>query len=214
MSKTIILLFKSLNIVPSLLFFLFIIFINGCKKDKMYASAEKNNSEISFVENAKRYFDSSLLEFNEIKYPNKKGTTRSLSELKDHIRWDKPILYKNENSNFLVVSLNEDLKPFENKSFEFFRNLIFQTDDIGSVNNMSIIEVLSDKDYSLVSNMQKITFTAIKYKYYSIKEIADSVNASIIFYNQNYRRDTSYQLRNGNIIPLRISFIKDLKITH
>lgn len=196
-----------------------ILIINGCNKKNISEEtlAEKNTS---LSQKAKNHFESLAKNENatspppaasqQVKTIQKRITP--LSKMSPHILWEKATELQTENLKYTIVPLKENIKPFKNKDYEFFRNVIFYRDESGK-NNMVILEVLSSKGKSLGNNLQRVAIDAFENKYFSRSADISDLNAFVIFYNEDYTRDTSFQLVNGKWTPARISFRSDLDIT-
>jgi hypothetical protein len=127
------------------------------------------------------------------------------------IDWNSVEKYKIDKVNYLVVPVKENIKPFNNKSFEFFRKLVFYNPAGGEV-KMTVLEVLGNKNASLGSDLSSITRTALENRFGNKSDAIGNLNASVLFFNNNYGRDTSYSLTDGRWASARISFRSDLDI--
>lgn len=193
--------------------------INGCKKKNTQEEMTLKGNDISLIQSAKNYFtdlvnkekespiQSSATEQTKNTHPQ----SARLLKISPYVLWDNATKQNRDGLEYAIIPLKENIKPFKNKSFEFFRNIIFYQDKIKKA-NMIILEVLSKKDESLGDNLQKIAITSFENKYFSQTQGIDALNASIIFYNEKYLRDTSFQIQNGKWVPARISFRSDLDI--
>jgi hypothetical protein len=196
-----------------------ILLVSGCNKTNVSKNtlSEKNTS-LTLV--AKNYFESlaenekavsaQLLNSGQIKSTTVRVTP--LTKMSPLIMWDKATEVKREDLAYSIVPLNEEIKPFKNKNYEFFRNIIFYRDENGK-SNMVILEVLSQKGQSLGNDLQKIAIDAFENKYFARNQDIGDLNAFIIFYNEYYVRETSFQLVSGKWTSSRISFRSDLDIT-
>jgi hypothetical protein len=134
-----------------------------------------------------------------------------MSKLEKLVKWDESFQFNLNETKYVFVPVNEAVKPFKNKDFEFFRYLIFYTNADGK-NDLSVIEVLSNKASSLGNDLRKIALASFKNKVLGTNTPIEHINASIIFYTQDYSRQTSFQIANGNWSNARISFRSDLEI--
>jgi len=206
---------------PTLFIILFTIFlINGCKKKSTQEDMTLKGNNISLTQIAKNYFtnlankekESPLLQSSAIKQT--KSTNSRITpilKISPCVLWDNATEQDRNGFDYVIIPLKGNIKPFKNKSFEFFRNIIFYQDKTKKA-NMVILEVLSKKDQSLGNDLQKIAITSFENKHFSHSQSIEALNASVIFYNENYLRDTSFQLQNGKWAPARISFRSDLDI--
>lgn len=202
--------------------FLGILLIAGCKKRNAEENTLSKENNYSLSVAAKNYFadlvnaeskSSSSLQSQTPKLTKGQGPRITpLSKMSPYILWDNATEQKENGLDFLAVPLKEDIKPFKNKAYEFFREIFFYQSANHKI-NMIVAEVLSKKNESLGNDLQKIAITSFENNYFSRAQSIDRLNASVIFYNENYVRDTSFQLQNGLWMPARISFRNDLAIT-
>jgi hypothetical protein len=196
-----------------------ILLVSGCNKTNVRKKTlSENKASLTLV--AKNYFESlaenekavsaQLLNSGQIKSTTVRVTP--LTKMSPNIMWDKATEVKREDLAYSIVPLNEEIKPFKNKNYEFFRNIIFYRDENGK-SNMLILEVLSKKGQSLGNDLQKIAINAFENKYFARNQDIGDLNAFIIFYNEYYVRETSFQLEGGKWTSSRISFRSDLDIT-
>jgi hypothetical protein len=188
----------------------------GCNKKN---SREAGNN-VTLTQTAKDYFTGLA---NEEKVTSSQPSVTShpqstkyrvtpLSKMSPSIIWDQATVHERSDMSYVIMPLKEVIKPFKNKNYEFFRNVIFYKQKTGKT-NMIIVEVLSKKGESLGNDLQNIAITAFENKYFSRSESIGELNAYVIFYNENYVQDTSFQLQNGKWAPARVSFRSDLDIT-
>jgi len=192
---------------------------NACKKQNAKESIAAKANDATLVQIAKNYFDDLIKKektgtqapSNRLTQQMAPGAKRIL-KMEPLLLWNKAIEHSEGELNYVIIPLDENIKPFKNKSFEFFRNVIFYQEKNGK-GNMLILEVLGKKDELLGNNLQQISITAFENKYFSRAKAIYSLNASVIFYDANYARETSFQIQNGEWSSARISFRSDLEIT-
>lgn len=197
-----------------------ILLVNGCKKKNSEENVPVKESKISLVQMAKDYF--TKLADNENQSSTQSSITKQakntniritpLLKMRPSILWENATEQDKDGFDYAIVPLKENIKPFKNKNYEFFRDIIFYQDKNKKA-NMIILEVLGKKNESLGTNLQKIAMTSFENKYFSQTQNIDALNASILFYNESYLRDTSFQVQNGKWLPARISFRSDLDIS-
>ena len=206
-----------------LLSFLFItvctmVLVNGCSKMNTRENTALTETDIS--ETAKNYMAGLADKEKEIaaqpsaEQPVKgiKNRVTPFTKMNPLIMWDKAAAQQQGDLNYVLVPLKEALKPFANKGYEFFRNVIFYKDKNGK-SNMTIVEVLSKKDESLGNDHQQIAITAFENKYFNKSQPISALNASVFFFNEEYKQVASFQLQNGQWASVRMSFRSDLDIT-
>jgi hypothetical protein len=193
-----------------------ILLVIGCNKKNVKEATADN----SLAKMARTYF--SDLAKKEITASDQVSTAQQkkgslirvtpLTKMSPFIIWENATEIKRDKLTYTIVPLKGDKKPFKNKNYEFFRNLIFYRDESGK-DNMTILEVLSTKGKSLGNDFKKIAISAFENKYFSGSQDIQDLNAYVIFFNENYERETSFQLVDGKWTPARISFRSDLDIT-
>lgn len=194
-----------------------VILLHGCNKMTTKEDDTKSNSVSQLARN---YF-SNLSEREKTAsngstgVPQKKIISKRiapLSTMSELIQWQNAKEVTHDQLTYTVVPLKDDLKKFKSKDYEFFRNIIYYQDE-QQMNHMVILEVLSKKGESLGNDLQNVAITAFENKYFSRTESIGDLNAYVIFYNENYDRDISFELKKGKWLPARISFRSDLEIT-
>jgi hypothetical protein len=196
-----------------------ILLVNGC--NKMEAGEEALTEKTSSLSRSAENHFSRLAENEKAvaaqpstatKIKSTKNRVTPLSKMSPLILWDKATEFKRDKLTYTIVPLKDDLKKFKDKKYEFLRNIIFYSDESGK-KNMLILEVLSKKGGSLGDDFLKIASSAFENKYFAKSRDIDGLNAYVLFYNENYAEDTSFQLVDGKWTPARISFRSDLEIT-
>jgi len=133
------------------------------------------------------------------------------SQISKTTEWKNAFEIQEKGITYLFVPVKEDIKPFTNKDFEFFRYLIFSRAGASAV-SLSVIEVLGDKKYSFESDNRQIAITAFKNKTEGNTGNIGNTNAAVIFYNNDYKPTASFKLNNGAWSTARITFRSDLGI--
>lgn len=202
-----------------------ILLINACNKSHTGEDSALNGNK-SLAQTAKSYFSNLANNEQEISaQPSLKTTSTTarqtksiknrvtpLSKMSSIINWDKATTLQRNDLNYTIIPLKESITPFKNKSYEFFRDVIFYKDNTGKT-NMTIIEVLSKKGESLGNDLQNIAITAFENKYFSRSQSIEAINAFVFFFDENYAQSASFQFQNGTWTPARASFRSDLDIT-
>jgi hypothetical protein len=202
-----------------------ILLINACNKMNTEEDTAFNGNK-SLVQTAKSYYSSLANNEHVISAdPSTKAASTTvkqtksiknrvtpLSKMSSVINWDKATTQQRDDLNYTIIPLKESITPFKNKSYEFFRDVIFYKDKTGKA-NMTIIEVLSKKGESLGNDLQNIAITAFENKYFSSSQSIDAINAFVFFFDENYAQTASFQFQNGTWTPARASFRSDLDIT-
>ncbi len=201
----------------------------GCKKvDNSVVVDQKrlvqtNAKEIDpLVKMYQNYFTSEILE-NESKMlvlsykePAQNSEIRRnahMGKLNPLLQWDKAATFQISGIRYVTIPLNEDIKPFKNKRFEFYRNFVFSKNNDGSPTLM-VIEVLSKKDQTLGSDLQNLIKASIENSTSSNIQSTGDLNAYVIVYNQNYVRQKSYDLTKGKWKNKRISLNSEYDINN
>lgn len=194
----------------------------ACKKQAI-SDAEKVtqlSSKDPAIKDAHSFFLNTIVK-NEIEGATRQVKTLStksnnppplrMGKIANLLEWDKSVETKILDSKYLFVPFNENIKPYKNKDFEFFRYLIFNKAADGKI-SLSVIEVLSDKGASIGQEKQALAIAALTNKLTNGAKEIDNINASVIFYNQDYNRETSFKLKDGAWSTFRISFRSDMEI--
>jgi hypothetical protein len=209
--KVLLLSFLSIAVVSILL-------LNGCKK--LNSGERPALLENNISQTAKNYIASLADKEKDIsaqppgEKPAKgiKKRVTPFSKMAPLVKWDQSTVGQYDDLRFIILPVGENIKPFENKEYEFFRNIIFCRDKTGK-EHMSIIEILGKKGESLGDNYQDIAITAFENKHLSRSKSIGTLNASVFFFNEDYIQEASFQLQNGRWAPVRMSFRSDLDIT-
>ncbi len=195
----------------------------ACKK-QLRASPEElqpiTGSDKTVID-AKSYFLHSILKseddqiVNKVKLDAKGMRTPKLptrfGKISGIIDWNAGFVTVINGTNYLFVPLKEDIKPFKNKDYEFFRYLIFYQ-NVAGVQDLSVIEILGDPKTTLGDEHAKTAIGAWANKLLNSTNAIGAVNASIIFYTKEYQRESSFHVDNGVWSEKRISFRSDLEI--
>ena len=127
------------------------------------------------------------------------------------INWQDAFEEQIAGSAYLFVPVSEDIKPFPDKSYEFFRYLIFSKDNQARP-TVSVIEVLSDKDAAFSLPVRQIAVTAYRNKMESKTDAIGSENASVMFSDNSYKQTDVFKLSNGAWGKGSTKFPSDLRI--
>ena len=127
---------------------------------------------------------------------------RRLSEL---LNWNKAKEYSQYGISYVIVPVEQDVKPLSNKNFEAARSLAFYKDQSGKM-HMNVIEIVSKKGGSLGDNIQETASVAFINKYVTKYNKLQSIDASVVFYDETYKRESSFQITNGLWAKASINF--------
>jgi hypothetical protein len=132
-------------------------------------------------------------------YTRRFARMEKLSVLLD---WREAKEYYQDGIHFVITPVNQSRKPFNNQNFEAARSLIFYLDNSGRI-HMNIMEILSKKGSILGSNLQEDTRLAFVNKQVKKSSRIEGLSATIIFYNESYRQEGSFQVVNGSWSPVK-----------
>jgi len=118
------------------------------------------------------------------------------ADISKTINWQNAFEEQISGATYLFVPVKENIKPFANKSYEFFRYLIFSKDKQAQ-STVSVIEVLSDKDAAFALPLRQIAVTAYKNRMESKADNIGSENASVVFFDNSYKQTDVFKLTNG-----------------
>jgi hypothetical protein len=119
-----------------------------------------------------------------------------MQKLGSLLNWNEAKEYNQDGIHFVVSLVNQGRKPFKNQNFEAARAIIFYLDRSGRM-KMNIIEILSNKGSSLGSDLQQIARLAFVNKQVKKNDRIEGLNGSVIFYTENYKQESSFQIVNG-----------------
>ncbi|MES2329773.1 MAG: hypothetical protein V4539_09240 [Bacteroidota bacterium] len=204
---------------------LFFLICTSCNKQQLEQTEKAAALEKSkpLIESAKAYVvtlttnNTATIKVNSVqKKPHTPKTitvapASQFSHINKKIDWNNAEPVHIGNTDYIFVPIQENIKPFNNQQFEFFRYLVFSKTSSGDV-ALSVIEVLGDKGYSFTDQSDKIAIEACKNKFANEASAIGSVNASVFFYDKDYKQTASYKLTNGSWEAARISFRSDLDI--
>jgi hypothetical protein len=127
------------------------------------------------------------------------------------LNWNDAFKVRLNRTEYLFISFSEERTPFKNKTFEFVRYLVF-TLSKNNILSMDVLELLGDQNTSLGKDVKTVAINAVKNKIEETAAPIGQLNASVIFYNQDYAWQNSFHITNGTWKKERISFRSDLEI--
>ena len=120
-----------------------------------------------------------------------------MGTLEKKLNWNEAKQYSNVGVDFLIVPLNFNLKPF-GENYELARFIVFYKSKTSGI-TMEIVELLSKKGESFKGKQAEIIAACVNNKLAQKNENISGVNADVFFYNDQYRRVGSYEIKNGGI---------------
>jgi len=120
-----------------------------------------------------------------------------MGTLEKKLNWNEAKQYSNVGVDFLIVPLNFNLKPF-GENYELARFIVFYKSKTSGI-TMEIVELLSKKGESFKGKQAEIIAASVYNKLAQKNENISGVNADVFFYNDQYRRVGSYEIKNGGI---------------
>jgi hypothetical protein len=178
-----------------------ILFYAACHKQRDVDSQKS----LSFIENAQKWFKSEVVDkekamlaspFSKLPGNHYDRIFARMGKIRRLLKWEEAKESNYEGYTYLVVSTDEGINPFSNKEFEAQRAVVFYKDNEGRM-QMEIIEVLSQNGNSLSLDIQEIASASFINKHFNKNKDIQNIDAAILFYNQNYRLENSYELKNG-----------------
>ena len=112
------------------------------------------------------------------------------------LKWSDARSYNEAGMKYMVVPLDEKIKPFKNQKFEFFRDVVFYSSSSGPM-KMAIIEVLSKENGSLGDDLDLIAHNTFRNRYLGQNEKMAGIDATVFFYGTNYTFDASFAVQGG-----------------
>lgn len=184
-----------------------------------YPACRKQSSNTSdpnsFIEIAKDWFQSEIVQkeqemlatpFTTLPRNSYSRTFARMEKLGALLDWQEAKEYERSNLQYIVVAVKQDRKPFNNKSFEAARAFVFFKNSSGQM-SMNIVEVLSFKDKALGTSLHDIVSIAFSNKHLNLRSTVNNLSASIIFYDTEYKTESSYQFSNGSWAKAKISVV-------
>jgi hypothetical protein len=180
-----------------------IVFFYSCHKN----AAQPVNDPDGFAKKASDWFSTTVvapetkmlsLPFSVLAQNSDARRFARMGRIQRILQWGDARLYNEGGIKYIVVPLDESIKPFKNKKFEFFRDLIIYADKSGTM-KMAVIEVLGKENTTLGDDLQSLVHTAFRNKFLGQSEKLASVDASVIFYGRNYSLDQSFVVQAGTM---------------
>ncbi len=178
-----------------------VLFYTACQKQ----AGTGNENSSPMIEEAKKYYkdvvvqkEKSMLSvpYSELpSYSNKRKFAR-MEKTGKIIDWNNAKEYSYNGEHYIVAPLIGNIKPFQNKTVEAARNIIFHKNGSGQM-NMNIVEFVSKKDGTVGSNLQEMSAKAFVNKNFNKRDVIGNLTASIHFYDDSYAFVNSFQVNNG-----------------
>lgn len=134
------------------------------------------------------------------------------NQIKQALDWNSALVAHRGDLSFTIVPAKEDTKRFRDHGADFFRSAIFYKSSNDINLRMAIIELLTEKNIVLPTNKIDIIKTAFMNKIFSESTKINSENMAALFFDEQYKRQASFKIVNGNWTPARIDFRSDLDI--
>jgi hypothetical protein len=119
-----------------------------------------------------------------------------MKKLGDRLNWNEAAEYKESGISYIIVPLRESRKPFSNKDFEAARFFAFYKEGAENM-KMKIIEIISSKGGTLGNNISQIANKSFVNKYFGKKDNVYKCNAMVLFYDDQYNHELSFEIKNG-----------------
>ncbi len=124
--------------------------------------------------------------------------------------WTEAQFAKHNENEFIIVPLVKKENPFKNRAYDATKLLVFYTEN--NIQQLSIVEIIGAKGKKLpksVIDFVKKSFILHKYK--TGTKSSSSIDASIIFYTENYDYQASFESKNGLLKPSKFQLINQKK---
>jgi hypothetical protein len=122
-----------------------------------------------------------------------------MGKIQKKLIWENAQHYNTEGLEYLVVPVDKNLKKYGN-DYELAQSIVFYENN-GSEMRMNVVEVLSKKGTSLQDKATEIVATAFRNSIKHKNEQVLGINATVFFYNDEYKAIGNYEFSNGNFIP-------------
>lgn len=159
----------------------------------------------SFTGTAKSWFEKEIVQkekdmlaasFATLPKDSYARTFARMGKLNSFLNWTNAKEHNQSGVQYVVVPIDQTLKPFRNQNFQAARAIVFFKDRAGEM-QMHVVEAISKKGGSLGIDIQDIADAAFKNKYFSKSSSIGNITANIIFYDRNYKTENSFQANNG-----------------
>jgi len=139
-------------------------------------------------------------------------TFARMGKLSSLLNWRKAKEHNQSGVQYVVVPVDQAVKPFRNQNFEAARAIVFFRNHAGDF-QMHIVEAVSKKGGSLAMDISDIADLGFKNKYFSKSNTIGNLTASVNFYDQNYKTETSFQVNSGAWSQAKTVFVNKKGIT-
>jgi hypothetical protein len=169
----------------------------------------------SFIGAAKNWFNKEIVQkekdmlaasFTSLPKDSYARTFVRMGKLNDHLNWNNGKEYNQNGLQYVVVPVEQTIKPFHNQNFEAARAIVFFKDSAGDM-QMNIVEAISKKGGSLNMSIADIAAVAFKNKYLKNSNTIDNLSANINFYDKDYKAESSFQTNNGTWSKAKTKFL-------
>lgn len=197
-----------------------LIVIISCNKQdwKLSGTSSLDNK----VENVKKWFESTkVTNENNILLQSYSSLAKNATErvfarfnkINAAINWSEAHITKHDKNEFIIVPLNRKAKPFKNKAFDAGKVLVFYK-DFDNSQRFTVVEIVGSKGNNLPSNLTDIVKKSfISYKYKSDTKAYVSPDAFILFYDENYRYQASFESEGRSIKPSKYQLVNQKERT-
>jgi len=177
--------------------FLLTLLYTACKKQ------EESHGETSKVtiEDSKSWFKTNIVESTDASKATFSKTSlkdkfASVKKLDKFLKWEEAKIFNTRELNYVVIPIDQSIKPFSNRNFQALRFLVIYKDQSKAM-DMNIVEVVGKKGKPLEMDPKEIGNTAFSNMYFKEDKDLGRLNANILFYKKDYSFEKGFQVIAG-----------------
>ncbi len=121
-----------------------------------------------------------------------------LQKLNKNLNWSNAASFSKNGISYMVVPIDDAIKPFKNAQFEGCRSIVFYKTKSNRI-DLYIVEAISKEGNEFGGKQIDIAKSAFEKKTFGETLAPGNLNVSVILYNRFYYSQASYQLSNGSI---------------
>lgn len=195
---------RTLTLKTATLFFISILLVSTACQKRSEVVAENSTFLKDKVEKAKTWFANSpvLREKEMLNLPyevlpekSPKRVFARMGKMQHRLQWENAEHFNRDGVSYLIVPVSLNSKIFGNE-YDFAKVVVFNTNRSGQM-EANVLEILGKKGTSLGGRQMEIANTAFYNRELNKKESLAGINASIFFYDEMYKKQNGFEVRNG-----------------
>ena len=198
---------KCIALIPVCLVIIILIY-TACKKQ----DSSDNPKVDPVIENARRWINNDIVgkeramlmvSYSQLAKEDRVRALARMQKLASLLKWDQAKAYKQEGIQYVIVPVDQQLKPLRNKNYEAGRSVVIYRDQSFKM-QLKIIEIISAKAGNLGSTVTDISSLAFANMILNKRKDIGTTNVSILFYNEQYHHLKSFRTKDGKWDNARI----------